>query len=226
MQTSPADARGVQLVRALLEHGADPTADPFIADNSAGWSTLVYAAHAVDFEVALMLMNAGAEVNAVTQDLRDEEGGDTPLTMVVSTFKWRLANGLDEVGYLDFINLLLSRGASLEHRNAEGLTAEESVQRVRHTHSDTATRRQAYALLRGVRLAGGWHPFVNEPRASLLALRALCERGRAFPPRTRRGGVLTRLFETQSQLALPPPIFFNCLSFWRTDRDWVPPRGN
>lgn len=102
---------------------------------------------------------------------------------------------------MDFIALLFSRGASPDQhfKNLEG-------------HGVVVS-----GLIRDLRRAGGWQQFVNEPRARLLHLRTLCERGRATPPR--RGGAVTRLFETRSRRALPPPVFFHVLSFWRTDRD-------
>mmetsp|Transcript_23699 Transcript_23699/g.74052 ORF Transcript_23699/g.74052 Transcript_23699/m.74052 type:complete len:159 (+) Transcript_23699:925-1401(+) len=107
---------------------------------------------------------------------------------------------------VEFAALLLRHGASLQpFADLDG--------------NDDLEEGTIFALIRDVRRAGSWQKFVNQPRGRLLVLRTLCERGRATPPRARRGGAVTRLFETRSRGALPPPVFFHVLSFWRTDRD-------
>ena len=78
-------------------------------------------------------------------------------------------------------------------------------------------------MLHDVRAAGGtWQHFLREPRASLLVLRVLCQKGRAAPPSS---GPLAQLFpgktgaDVSARAELPLELFRHVLAFWRSDRD-------
>ena len=104
--------------------------------------------------------------------------------------------------------LLVSRGASLDARDNVDLDPEGLA---RYFYNFTTAD-----FLAAVRAAGGWLPWLNAPRAELLALRrrlpALRERGRAAPSSSVRAH--ERLF-----LDTPDDVFTSILSFWRSDRD-------
>ena len=68
------------------------------------------------------------------------------------------------------------------------------------------------------RVAGGYGRYVRAPRIQLLVLRVLCERGRAKPPRRRRGGVLVGMFGKTSPL--PKECFWHICEYWRGIRDY------
>jgi len=70
------------------------------------------------------------------------------------------------------IRLLLSRGADLDARTDYGRDAEAEP-----AHCN---RNEAATLLADVRLAGGWRSYVRVPRIRVLALRVLCDEGRAW----------------------------------------------
>ena len=121
------------------------------------------------------------------------------------------------------IRLLLSRGANLDARDNDGRDA-EAVARYRE-------KEWAVALLAEIRLAGGWHSYLRVPRKRLLALRVLCERGRAStddallrrlfpwqPPVQEKQGPTTRAARAQAG-QLPKEVFWLILKFWRSDRD-------
>jgi len=125
------------------------------------------------------------------------------------------------------IRLLLSRGANLDARDNDGRDA-EAVARYRE-------KEWAVALLAEIRLAGGWHSYLRVPRKRLLALRVLCERGRASTD----DALLRRLFPrpapaaaddageepsllasaTQGARELPKEVFWLVFKFWQSDRD-------
>ena len=69
-----------------------------------------------------------------------------------------------------------------------------------------------------IRVAGGYGRYVRAPRIQLLVLRVLCERGRAKPPRRRRGGVLVGMFGKTSPL--PKECFWHICEYWRGIRDY------
>ena len=135
-----------------------------------------------------------------------------------------------EYGQCDVIRLLLQHGASLDARTRDGRDAEASAR--------LYDKREAAALLADVRLAGGWEPYLRAPRKRLLALRILCEQGRArtddpflrrlFPlhatprlppnwasPKTRA----SFRARTASGAEVPREVFWLVLAYWRTGRD-------
>lgn len=104
----------------------------------------------------------------------------------------------------------MSRGASLDALTESGQDPEA---RAREKGSASAD------LLAEVRAAGGWRPYVDAPRAELLALRrelpSLRERGRASPSSS------VPLHETLFLRAdVPDDVFSHVLAFWRTPRDY------
>ena len=124
--------------------------------------------------------------------------------------------------WIEAVRLLLSRGAPLLAKGRYGTTAEEYVEWMRNNAYDDRLYDKTWQLLRDVRLAGGWKRYANAPRASLLILRELCNRGRAAPPPE-----LAALFCTSSdnarrtRKALPTPVFWHVLGYWRSDRDAI-----
>ena len=173
-------------MRVLLNHGANVNAASDI------WTPLRAAADRGRCVAARLLLDRGAAVNA--RNKYDK----TALTSA----------GLN--GHMDMIRLLLRRGAVVD--DARG----RPVHVVEARHHSTG-QVDAVQLLADVRHAGGtWESYLRFPRTRLLALRVLCERGRAKTP---DDALLRRLFTTPD---LPKEVFWRIFSYWRCDRDESP----
>ena len=111
-----------------------------------------------------------------------------------------------------------------ERRDSKGYNAPRHGQRIsgwseRPEYSDVAREcTRCLELFVTVRVAGGYGRYVRAPRIQLLVLRVLCERGRARPPRWRRGGVLAGMFGATSPL--PKECFWRICEYWRGIRDY------
>jgi len=186
------------IMRFLLARGASVN-----ATNIAGWTPLYFVAMmGVRLDAAVLLLDRGAQIDS------SDVLGWTPLIRA------------SQEGNYEMIRLLLRRGAALDPRSSDGRSAEAYA---RDCHND-----ETAALLADVRLAGGWHPYVLFPRQRLLALRVLCERGRA----STEDDLLARVFGAVSSeperarlaaTTIPPSgrkkIFWRILEFWRSERD-------
>ena len=170
----------------LLERGADV----HLGQPSSNFTPLHIAASGNHRDAAVLLLDAGARVED-----RDSDGG-TALHFAAGCSGPTMCR------------LLVSRGASLDVRDEDDRDPEAVARGRGHT---------ALAdFLAAVRAAGGWLPWLNAPRAELLALRrrlpALRERGRAAPSSSSRAH--ERLF-----LKTSDDVFSHVLAFWRSDRD-------
>ena len=201
-----ASASRCDTMRFLLGHGANVN-----ATNSNGNTPLGGAADHGELDAAVLLLDRGAQIDLAYNICW------TPL-MRAALF-----------GHCDMIRLLLSRGAALDARNNDGRDAETIARRFNNDD-------EAPALLADVRLAGGtWDAYLRYPRKRLLALRVLCERGRAMTD----DDLLLRLFPwhppiqdnatdespslraraAQGPRELPKEVFWLVFKFWRSDRD-------
>ena len=168
--TRDLDESGAMLYMAAF-HGHCETMR-FLLDHGAsvnfttsnGQTPLSAAAHTGRYDAAVLLLDRGALI-----DLANVYGC-TPLIWAA----WH--------DHCDMIRLLLSRGAALDARKKDGLDAEAQA---RFYNKD-----EAAALLADIRHAGDWHAYLRYPRKRLLALRVLCERGRASTD----DGLLERVF--------------------------------
>lgn len=215
------------------------------ARDEEGWSLLERATHGGHCAVQHFLIERGADVNDV------DDTGNTPLHLVrprgAATAAVLLDAGAevdaaDENGvtplmravidsHLSLVRLLLSRGADLRARARDGRDVEDYAYAY---NRNTAVN----ALLAGVRRAGGYGPFARAPREELLALRVLCERGRAAPRAfecSAGAGVLERCFPWSPPARCSPEarhsrklvgavirdrrVFWLILSYWRCKRD-------
>ena len=156
------------IVRLLLARGADATAIGNPA--TAPMSTCVFETK--DPEMCAMLIDAGCSANS-----RDDLGR-TPL-MIAATW-----------GHVGTIHLLLSRGADMDLRDSLGNAVDDYAKNPHfdpHAPKGCFERKQkALDVIAKVRAAGSWEAYSTYPRRSLLALRVLCEHGRAKPPDTLR----------------------------------------
>lgn len=91
----------VDLVRTLISKGADVN----LVDSN-GWSALHFAAQGFDHQIASLLLEHSAQVDA--QDVE----GNTPLSNAVFNSK----------GQGDLIELLLSHGADMNLKNKHGVS--------------------------------------------------------------------------------------------------------
>ena len=214
-ESSPAS---LPMTRLLLAHGSDPNHEPYTGPDSAEWNVLFYAVTATatinnSLELMVMLIRSGARVDVVDVD------GEHLLHTCVEYLRGEPFNLRIEA-----LRLLLSRGAPLLVKDERGRTAEEFAELLLNIYGE---RDGTVTFLRDVRLAGGWKRYVNAPRVSLLILRELCNRGRAAPPPE-----LAALFCTSSddarprtrrnpRAALPTPVFWHVLGYWRSDRDAI-----
>lgn len=140
-------------------------------------------------------------------------------------------------GRYDMIRLLLHRGANVDARDINGRSSEDLASFSNHAETT--------ALLARVRVADGWRGYVREPRKRLVALRILCEQGRAsagddllrrlFPagPRLAEGAKRRRgAYRAQKGGALPRGIFWHIFGYWRSirdydlDRHWPAPKSD
>ena len=144
---------------------------------------LHFAARYGKHDAAVLLLERGAQLEVRSSHL------STPLISAARS------------GHCDMIRLLLRRGANLDARDNNDENAE--------THAHYCGHTEAAALLADVRLAGGWGSFVRVPRKRVLALRILCERGRA----STSGALLARLFPYHAPVEQdddatdePPPL--------------------
>ena len=106
-------------------------------------------------------------------------------------------------GHYDLTAMLLARGADLDARTDQTPNADACAQKNNHV--------AVVALLKRIRRAGDWDAYVRFPRKRLLALRVLCERGRASTD----DALLARVFAA----GLPREVFWHVLKFWHGDRD-------
>ena len=175
-------------VQRLISQGAD------VSVTSRDLYTPLHAAASENHcEVAKLLLDAGAQV-----DTRDQYG-------------------CTALGYIAFYDvgdlfrmskLLVSRGASPDIRDDEGISPREAV--------DINDKRRTAALFADVRAAGGWQPYVDAPRKELLEFRQAL-------PSLRRGpsssvpAHLERLFCDKK---VPEDAFKHVLAFWRSARDY------
>ena len=160
-------ARIFQMARFLIARGADVNFTIKVGPVAGGgFPLLSYIAKfgstgsTVDF-----LLDNGADIEA-----RDYENA-TPLFSAVRCCS-------DPCGTANTFIALLKRGASLDHVDDHGRHAMDCL-------VDEVTRfsfaRTQEAVIE-IKKAGGWKSWASEPRRQLLALRVLCEQGRASPP--------------------------------------------
>ena len=101
--------RNKDAVNALLAKGAKV--------NRSGWTPLHYAAAAGDDEIAALLVQRGAQLDAVSPR---QSGAYTPLMMAARE------------GHASTAQLLLKRGAKAGLKNTEGFTAAQIAERAGH----------------------------------------------------------------------------------------------
>ena len=225
--------RCVDIVEWLLAHGADPNAGsdgrcrtcPLHLCGKAG-------ERAGDFlRIATMLIEAGADVNArrgVFSEWagRPNAGGHTVLHCAAKD------------GGVEFIRLLLKMGADIHARAGvdymsplEIAYTEESRSRRFRSGIILGSYRASRALLEDVLRAGSWKAYALAPRKELLALRVLCEQGRArtahpilgrlfpwHPPPSDERAPKRRL-RAMDGGPVPKEIFWHVVGFWRSSRD-------
>ena len=229
--------RGVQVgvVEWLLAHGADPDAGFEGVSRCCPLHACVHR-YSVDtgslLRIAAMLIEAGADVNARRGVLggQPNAGGLTPLHCAALT------------GDVSFIRLLLKSGADVfarkgvEHESALEIACTSESRSLGLPHGYRASCRASVILLEAVCRAGSWKAYVLAPRKELLALRVLCEHGRA---RTAHP-ILGRLFPWNPPGAfasgwpgapkpklramdggpVPKEIFWHVVGYWRSSRDY------
>jgi hypothetical protein len=172
-----------------LDRGANVDRASNVEANVVAWTPLHCAARVGHRDAAVLLLDAGAQVDAC------DHSGQTALHLAASS------------DHRKCCKLLLSRGASLDARNFYGNDAE--------THARAYNKTIEADFLARVRAAGGWAAYVAAPRNQLLVLRrelpALRESGRASPSSVR---LYERLFSE-----VPEEIFIHAFEFWRSERD-------
>ena len=205
-----------EAVEILLRHGADVHHE----DNQ----DLLHAAACFgSVDVATLLLDAGVSVEHVVPD--EASSVWNPDRGVFEYYEgWTPLFEAVRSGQFDVVRLLLSRGADPERRDSKGYTAFRHGQRIsgmseRPEYFEVAREcTRCLELFVTVRVAGGYGRYVRAPRIQLLVLRVLCERGRARPPRRRRGGVLAGMFGETSPL--PQECFWRICEYWRGIRDY------
>ena len=202
------------VIRCLLNHGANAN----VGDHVTHDTPLHKAAGRGYCDVAILLLDHGARIDA--RSVQRTRNSVTPLMHAALT------------GGCDMIRVLLSRGAELDARDqgARGQNAEFIAHQSRDEHK-ASVRIAATALLRDVRVAGGWKPYVRDPRIRLLALRILCDGGRASTdddllarvfgaaPPSPSSPKRARLAATTIPACYRRKIVWRIFEYWRSDRD-------
>ena len=150
-------------IAVLLAAGADPNVG-FVAAGKQHlplFSAAFYGEHGI----AAWLLAHGAAVDATVE-------GKTALVGVAGS------PHVDDTTCRDIVRLLLSYRANPQ-RDFRCRWGDPPLEKWCQYQP---VRRLTHALLRDVRLCGGWKGYVREPRKRLLVLRELCLRGRAAPP--------------------------------------------
>ena len=189
-------------MRWLLDLGADPHEGLPPGPWEGMWTPLHEAAYRGRNDAAVILLDAGAQVDA------SGLSGSRPLHEAAKR------------GHKDTCKLLLSRGASIDVRDVTGDYPDFTAHINARVNQDTgAWDYELSRFLAAVRAAGGWKPYVDAPRRELLALRrelpSLRERGRATPSDDR---LYERLFH---DARVPDDVFTHVFSYWRTPRDFT-----
>ena len=217
-------------VRKLVELGASVT-----RVSGGGGTPLHSVASSLRFggrncEIVKLLLDRGAQVNAQCKN------------------GWTALMGAANHGSVDVVRTLLSRGADPTLRTSAGrMWGTSDAEEIARDEADENTwppswggdeqenfcRRLPYVtcatILADVGRAGSWARYARAPRYDLLALRVLCQQGRAKPP----SGVLARLFPNAPPAdgsrrsprlsaifrPLPKEVFWTVLAYWRSDRD-------
>ena len=134
------------------------------------------------------------------------------------------------------MKLLLKMGADIHARAGADYLSPLQIafcSEVEYSHilPDRMKYRACRALLEDVLRAGSWKAYVLAPRKELLALRVLCEHGRARtshpilgrlfpwhpPPRDERAP--KRRFRAMDGGPVPKEIFWHVVGFWRSSRE-------
>jgi hypothetical protein len=161
---------GFQIARGLIARGADVNRRMGRYRNTV----LHNAAYAGSAESVNFLLDNGAELESAAKH------GATPLM--------RACNGCVDCDCMDTVLALLKRGASLDAVDNEGDGPLDYLRGESFYHMDDDrygrphVYEEAKAALAEIKDAGGWKSYAREPRRDLLALRVLCEQGRASPP--------------------------------------------
>lgn len=136
--THAANIGHLELVRLLLDHGADPNAPVWV-------SALGFAAQSGQVAVVELLLTRGADINAITGRMSGGDEKTTPLSMAVNAGRTQVvsllldrgaqSSSLDKHfagynllqlaafhGHTDTVRLLLDRGFKIETRTARGET--------------------------------------------------------------------------------------------------------
>ena len=203
-----ADHGECEVMGILLENGADVER----GESSYNITPLHRATLGGHVDAAALLLRSGAFIDTVSRE------GYTAL--ILAAF----------YGQHVMVEFLLSHNASIHVRDCDG-TAEDNARKEGHFPDAL--------FLRDVRLAGGsWDAYRHFPRKRVLALRVLCEQGRASTD----DALLRRLFPAAPAPAagvqrtradylaakggrVPRGIFWLVLEFWRSDRDSAPARA-
>ena len=206
-------------MRIIMEHGAS-------VDAIGGHEKMIVPLHCAaacgKCDAAVLLLDRGAHINARSSD------GNTPLILAAGSIS----------AHVDVVRVLLQRGAALDPRDDNGLNAEDHARDEELGRNPVWTHEEAAALLADVRLSGGtWKRYLLFPRKRVLALRVLCEQGRASTD----DDLLRRLFPgpaakvdsqrrtraakrgaSLSHTLLPKEIFWRVFEYWRSPRDPAP----
>jgi ankyrin len=159
------------------------------ATPNAGSRPLHVAAYSGQCDAAVLLLDAGADVDAH-----------------IRSSYYTALHGAANAQSVKLCKLLLSRGASLDARDSKGRDPE--------AHARVCNKPIVADFLAGVRAAGGWSAYVAAPRNQLLALRReLPTRFRTAPCRER---AQAQLFLDPR---IPDDVFMHVLTFWRSPRD-------
>ena len=226
--------RCVEVVEWLLAHGADPNAG---SDGHCRTCPLHICGRAGDragdfLRIATMLIEAGADVNARRGVFSDERarsrllgrpnaGGHTVLHCAAQN------------GAASYIRLLLKWGADINARmgvnHSSALEMAATPWAPRDSRSEYESRySECRTLLEDVTRAGSWKSYVLSPRKELLALRVLCEHGRArtshpilgrlfpwSPPPSDERAPKRRLRAVDGG-PVPKEIFWHIVGYWRS----------
>ena len=217
-QTDTIGPRQVELVRILLQRGADVN-KIYEVENSNHLSQALHfcleclphprtwdksEGRAAILEIIGIYLAAGASLT------QRNNWGYTPLGMALSYSNWCGER-------TESVRLLLRAGASLD-ACYQNWPAEVSLRQLGRTRlKDDADFFECHEMVRGVRAAGGsWKEYVRAPPKALLRLRSLFARGRAQEKgrKARTRGKTPREVVLLFAPSFPNELFWRVLEYW------------
>ena len=219
----------LDLVRLLVDHGADVNVTCTAGQHSPGWTALMWAVSSRSADCVEFLLDRGANTSGIVD-------GPRIIYYEIHLEKPRIVRMLLAAGVAlttarfdgVFNNRTLEELANAEAAHCRQYVADrEPDQGAMRQWLQTMTERgdryaESASILEGTRLAGhSYKRWVLKDYVALLRLRSLLARGRARA-RPETPEAVARLFDTSTAAGVPDPCFWKVMEYYRLG-DWRRP---